>query len=293
MTVFIWIGVCQLCPNASAENKLKVYVSIPPQKFFVQSIGGETVDISVMVSAGANPHNYEPTAGQMKMLSSSRIYFAIGDPFEDVWLKKIASANRSMIIVHSEDGIEKKPAHRHEAITPHQPHPEGDHGHSHGIYDPHVWLSPPLVMQQSRNILMALIAEMPENRELLEKNFKNFMEQLIMLDAELRLLFKDDANKEFLVFHPSWGYFADAYGLRQKSIEFEGKEPKAKELTELIQYAKSRDIQNIFVQPQFSIKNAGTISKEINGNLIYADPLAENWLENIKTVATSIKQALR
>jgi zinc transport system substrate-binding protein len=113
------------------------------------------------------------------------------------------------------------------------------------------------------------------------------------LDADLRLLFKDDANKQFLVFHPSWGYFADAYGLRQRAIEFEGKEPKAKEISQLIQYARTHGIRKIFAQPQFSSKHADIIAKEINGQVLYADPLAEDWIANLKSVATSVKQALR
>ncbi len=291
--LILWMGIFLICPVIRAENSLPVYVSIPPQKFFIQSIGKDRVSVSVMVAPGANPHNYEPTPDQMKTLSSSRMYFAIGDPFETVWLKKFSAANPNMKIIHTEDGIEKKPVHRRENIFFSSEGSEETHSHAHGIFDPHIWLSPPLVMLQARNILLALVDEMPAQREFFEANYKNLVHELIALDADLRGVFKDDANKEFLVFHPSWGYFADAYRLTQNAVESEGREPKAKEMAHLIAYAKNRGIQAVFVQPQFSAKHAEIIAKEINGRVIHADPLAEDWMVNIKSVANAIQQALR
>lgn len=280
---------------AIAGQKAPVYVSILPQKFFVESIGGQLVEVSVMVTPGANPHDYEPSPSQMKTLSTAKIYFAIGDPFEDAWLKKITIQNSSLKVVHTEDGIEKKPINRNDPLlrSPAESLSSELHKHAHDINDPHIWLSPPFVMLQARNILVALISEFPDQQTVLENNYKQFINQLVDLDAQLRLLFKDDAGKQFMVLHPAWGYFADAYNIRQISIECEGKEPKAKDLQQLIQYARNHGIRDVFVQPQFSTKNAETIAKEINAKLIPADDLSENWLENIKTVAVSIKQALR
>ena len=289
------IGTAIFLRPAAGSEKTLVCVSILPQKYFVESIGGGFVDVSVMVSPGANPHDYEPTPAQMKMLSASKIYFALGDPFEDAWLKKISATNQNLKIIHTEDGILKKPIDRHESIALYdkKTEPISQPDHDHGIYDPHIWLSPPLVMLQARNIVAALEREMPDQREFFETNYQRFINQLVELDASLRLLFKDDANKQFIIFHPSWGYFADAYNLKQIAIEIEGKEPKAKEIAQLIQYAKAHGISAIFVQPQFSTKQADSIAKEINAKLVPANDLAENWMENIKAVASSIKQALR
>jgi zinc transport system substrate-binding protein len=293
MAILMGIFVFLFCPVVMAQTKMPVYVSFLPQKFFVESIGGNLVDVSVMVAPGANPHTYEPTPDQMKKLSSAKIYFAVGDPIEDTWLSKFSSVNPNMKIVHTEDGIEKKPIQRHERIMPAEADTDTGHAHEHGINDPHIWLSPSLVILQARNILVALADAAPEQRDFFEINYKKFIDQLIELDAALRIMFKDDENKQFIVFHPSWGYFADAYRLGQCSIEIEGKEPKAKEMTQLIQYAKNKSIKVILVQPQFSTKIAETIAGEISGRVVNADPLAENWMENIKSVAASIKQGLR
>jgi zinc transport system substrate-binding protein len=271
--------------SADAGEPLKVYVSIPPQSHFVKAIGGAHVDVSVMVNPGKSPASYEPSPRQMVKLARADIYFAIGVPFETAWLDKFVEANPKMRIIHTDTGIEKKPIHRH----------DGHHktGHSHeGLKDPHIWLSPPLVMLQARHILTGLTSLDPANTADYEKNYEAFINRLVGLDTFLLKQFSDIKSSRFMVFHPSWGYFADAYGLDQLAIEIEGKTPKAKDVTALIQTAKENDISVIFVQPQFSVKQAKIIAKEIGGTIVEADPLAENWTQNLKQVASAVKQEL-
>ncbi|MFP4531645.1 MAG: metal ABC transporter solute-binding protein, Zn/Mn family [Desulfobacterales bacterium] len=270
---------------ANAEQPINVYVSIPPQVHFVKAIGGPHVNISVMVDPGQNPASYEPSPRQMVKLARADIYFAIGVPFETAWLDKFADANPDMRIIHTAAGIEKRPIHRH----------GGHHktGHSHeGIKDPHVWLSPPLVMLQARHIIAGLASLDPENTADYEKNYADFINRLVELDTRLLKTFTGIKRPQFMVFHPSWGYFADAYGLEQIAIEIEGKDPKAKDVTALIQTAKKNDISIIFAQPQFSVKQAKIIAREISGTIVQADPLAENWEQNLKQVASAIKEEL-
>ena len=97
----------------------------------------------------------------------------------------------------------------------------------------------------------------------------------------------------FMVFHPAWGYFADAYGVEQISVEIEGKEPKPLQLQRLIENAKKGGIKVIFVQPQFSVKSAKIIAEAIGGEVIFANPLALNWIENMRQQAAKFKAALR
>ena len=96
-----------------------------------------------------------------------------------------------------------------------------------------------------------------------------------------------------MVFHPAWGYFDDAYGLQQVPIEIEGKDPKPAQLKSLIQHARESDIKVIFVQPQFSTKSASVVAREIGGQVVLVDPLAENWMANMREVAAKFKAALR
>jgi len=113
------------------------------------------------------------------------------------------------------------------------------------------------------------------------------------LDAELKTIFAGKQGLQFMVFHPAWGYFAHAYGLTQVPVEIEGKDPKPAQLKELIQHAREDGIKVIFVQPQFSSKSAKQIAKEIGGEVAVVDPLAENWLANLREVANRFKQALQ
>jgi zinc transport system substrate-binding protein len=271
--------------SASASEKIAVFVSIVPQKFFVEQIGKDLVEVQVMVEPGADPHTYEPRPKQMVAISKSSLYFAIGIEFEEANLKKIVSANPKIKVIHTDHGIEKL---EHEGASGH----ERDH-HEHGGLDPHIWLSPPLVMVQARNILTALQEADPVHRSDYEANYKAFMAMLIDLDGELRSIFSDKQGFQFIVFHPAWGYFADAYGLKEVPIEIEGKEPKPNQLKDLIDYARRHKINVVFVQPQFSSKSAGQVAKEIGGQVAFVDPLALNWLENLHEVAAKFKAVLK
>ena len=282
---------------------LKVFVSIVPQKYFVEMIAGDLVETNVMVQPGANPATYEPKPRQMVALAKTDMYLAIGVPFEATWLGKIAATNSDMLVVRTEAGIEKipmKPHHHEQSGQRHTKaeklhHPEGEvEALHHVIKDPHVWLSPPLVMIQARNIVQAFLAVDPDHRSVYEENYKNFINELAALDLELRAVFAGKgAGSEFMVFHPAWGYFAQAYGLEQIPIEIEGKEPKPAELQYLMQYAKKRGIKAVFVQPQFSHQAARAISKSIGGQIIFADPLAPHWATNLRQVAARFRAAIR
>jgi zinc transport system substrate-binding protein len=265
--------------SAMAAGNIQVFVSIVPQKYFVEKIAGELVKISIMVKPGASPATYEPKPGQMVELSMSRIYYAIGVPFEKAWLKKIAAANPGLLVVHTENGIEKVPMKPDQTV---------------GVKDPHVWLSPPLVMVQARNILNALLEVDPKNASIYESNYRKFIVELVDLDAELRGVFSGKGKDiRFMVFHPAWGYFARTYGLKMIPVEIEGKNPKPAALRRLIEQARDCGINVVFVQPEFSTKSAGTIAKAIGGQVVFAAPLAEDWANNLKQVAVKFKAALR
>jgi len=294
LTILLALGAALgVCPAAWAGERLEVTVSIPPQRYFVQRIGGELVAVSVMVGPGASPATYEPKPRQMAALTRSRIYFTIGVPFEKTWLPKIRAANPEIKIVRTEAGIEKVPlaAHRSHGQEPE----DSDHpADRHGVLDPHVWLSPPLVVLQARQILTALSQADPAHADIFRANYGKFINDIVDLDTELLGLFAGRPGKgRFLVFHPAWGYFARAYNLAQVPIEVEGKAPKAAQLRDLITQAKESGIRVIFVQPQFSAKEAEVIARAIGGRVVPLDPLAEDWLGNLRRVAAEFREVLR
>ncbi len=269
-------------PLVWAEEPMRVIVSIVPQKYFVEKIGGNCVDVSVMALPGSNPATYEPKPQQMVLLTKADIYFAIGVPFEDVWLKKFAAANPRMRVFHTEESIDKMPMETHR----HHEKETSRHGEYHGTMDPHIWLSPSLVMIQARNIRDALVRVHPAYKDMFQANHEAFQQELVDIDQKIRELLLDKRDRmRFMVYHPSWGYFARAYGMEQIAVEIEGKEPKGRQLQQLIQYAREEDVRVIFVQPQFSIKSAKTIAKAIGCRVMVVDPLALNWGENLLKVA--------
>ena len=297
-----------LLGNCLAAEKLPVFVSLVPQKYFVEQIGKDLVDAQIMVLPGASPATYEPKPKQMADLSKTVIYFAIGVPFEKVWLEKFAAANPAMKIVHTDAGIEKlamvaHPQHdEHAEEDHHDGHAEAHHEavghdqdqhHGHAGGDPHIWLSPPLVKDQARTIMAALSEADPAHKGIYEANFNEFSARLDSLDNELKSIFAGKAGLQFMVFHPAWGYFAHAYGLTQVPVEIEGKDPKPAQLKELIEHARENNIKVVFVQPQFSTKSAELVAREIDGQVAIANPLAADWMKNLRQVAEKFKAALK
>jgi zinc transport system substrate-binding protein len=216
-------------------------------------------------------------------------------------LKKILSTSPDLKVIHTDQGIRKIPmaVHHHDReighyqTDMHHQHDQEEHHHAEGLPDPHIWLSPPLVMVQARTILKALQDIDPENSAFYENNCAAFISELTHLDQELTDFFSGKSGLRFMVFHPSWGYFAHTYGLQQIPIEIEGKAPKPSQLKELIEHARKNQIRVIFAQPQISSENAKLIAREIGGEVFFVDPLAENWSENLRLVASRFKAALR
>jgi len=305
-SIFIPLLVYGVCRGADEESKIPVFVSILPQRYFVIKIGGPRIHVSTMVLPGANPHTFEPRPRQMVELVKAKVYFAAGVPFETTWLVRIASANPRMVIVHTDAGIEKKNMYMHqypeaESISRSQP---ADHalrfqksrnGHLHeGEKDPHTWLSPPLAKIHARNILNALVDVDPSFRGLYEANYQKLETEIDAVDSRLKDVFSGVGQRTaFMVFHPAWGYFAETYNLKQVPVEVEGKEPKPADLRHLILWAKNNNVKVVFTQKQFSAKSAEVIAGAINGQVIYADPLAEEWSENLLFVAEKFREALR
>ncbi|MBN1276469.1 MAG: zinc ABC transporter substrate-binding protein [Deltaproteobacteria bacterium] len=279
--------------TSRADEPVQVTVSILPQRYFVKKIGADFVRVSVIVQPGASPATYEPKPSQMRDIMNSKIYFAIGVPFEKTWLDKFASFNPEMLIIQTDSYIKKKNMPGGHHFGHEHPGVDSDAVNPRIIPDPHIWLSPPLVKLQAETIADALIKSDPSRKSVYEKNLRYFHQELEDLDLEIRsILHQGIKRPEFLVFHPSWGYFADAYGLKQIPVEIEGKEPGAGQMADLIKYAKKIGTKAVFIQPQFPLRNAGTIAREINADLIIADPLSEDWMTNLREVAEKFAAAL-
>jgi zinc transport system substrate-binding protein len=262
----------------SEAEKLKVFVSILPQKFFVEKIAGDKAEVFVLVGPGQSPATYEPLPKQMLALARASLYFRIGVPFETAWCDKIRELNPRLVVIDTGEGIELREI-------------EGSYnkgglgGDNQGIKDPHIWLDPLLVKIQSQTICRGLSAADPRNEESYKRNLEAFSGELEGLHRELKSIFCGLAVKKIIVFHPAWGYLADRYSLEQIPVELGGREPGPKELVELVELARREGIKVIFVQTQFNTEVATAVAKAIGGKVVPIDPLAEDYLSNLLGIA--------
>lgn len=286
-----------------------VSVSIPPQKYFVEKIAANTLDINVIIPAGTDEHNFDFKPATMKKLEKSDIYFTIGLEFERVFADKFQSnfahlqvidtgkdlRNLKTLHTHSKD--EHDEHHNHAGHDEHAHGKDERHAHkhsnsheTHSEKDPHIWLDPILVKIQANTIAKALIAKYPQNKALYEANLAHFQAELDALNAEISALFEKSKNKKFIIYHPSLAYFATRYHLVQIPVEIEGKEPKTKDLQRLISVAKKENIKTIFVQKGFSQNAAKSLAKELKASVVELNHLSDDYSKNLLEIAKKIAQ---
>ena len=257
--------------SAPPPQRPVVVVSVLPQAYFVERLAGDLVDIEVMIPPGASPSSYEPTIGQLRAMSEASLYVKVGHPnfpFERAWLDKLLSERSDLIVVDCAGDL-------HEAND-----------------DPHIWLSPGCVRAIAPKIAGALSDLLPERRVDLERKLEELLMDVDELDAEIHALLDPYAGRQILVFHPAWSYFTREYGLQQVAIESEHKEPSPHELTRLIDEARRSGFQVVFVQPQLSRRSAELVASELNAEVVVLDPLARDWLSNMRHVAETIEECL-
>ena len=272
-----------------AWAEVQVVVSVTPLKYFVERVGGEHVKVEVMVQSGHSPVTYEPTPRQMAALSQADVYVRIGVPFEASWISKLDEINPNMAVIDGRNGIELLPMH-HGTLNLAGADAIID-GHNHATADPHVWLDPSLVKSIARNIRDQLIQTDSSNSTAYQQYTEQFLQELDDLDDDIRRLMAGVNNSKFLVFHPAWGYFARAYGLTQISVEYEGKEPGPNTLARLIKTVRQLNIGTVFAQKQFSTQMVATLAAEIDGKVVVLDPLAEDYMDNLRAAAKAIAGA--
>lgn len=262
-----------------ATDKLTVAVTILPQAEFVKNVGGDRVEVTVLVPAGANLHTYEPTPSQITSLSRAGIYFKVGSgiEFELAWMEKLRSANEQMLVVDSSAGVALE---------------ETSGAADHSEVDPHIWLSPPNAAIMVQNIYDGLVVVDPSNKDYYRQNRDAYLEELARLDREIRDALSGVSDRTFMVYHPSFGYFAREYDLTMLSVEKEGKEPGAAGLARVIAQAKEHNLSVIFTEPQFDPRSAEVIGNAIDGRVVTIDPLAGDYLDNMRRFLVALVESM-
>jgi len=268
---------------------LSVFVSIEPQKYFVERIGGEYVSVEVMVKQGQNPATYEPTPIQITKLGNSSAFFSIGVPFEKAFLNQISSNLPDLNLVDTSEGIEKRKitGHDHEENSDSEDHNKTEQ------FDPHIWMSPILVQKQATTILETLIKLKPENSKIFTENYNQFISDLNKVHQELLAVLANLKGSTMFVYHPSFGYFADLYGLKQLAIEEAGKEPSPRILETIIEEIIKQNVKIIFVQPEFQSNSIKIITDATSAAVVSVNPLSYNYLDNLSYIANTLDKSLK
>jgi zinc transport system substrate-binding protein len=270
-------SVCGCMSQKVDSEQVKVATTIIPLGEFVREIGDERVKVNVLVPPGAEPHTFEPSPSQIRQIADANVYVENGAGFE-YWIDNIIRINPSMLIVDISQGVDLIKG--------------SDEGLS-GRVDPHIWVSPRDAMIQVRNICDGLIKVDPSGKDYYIKNMRTYIRKLEELDYFLNSTFAKTEKKKFIVLHPAWSYFARNYGLEEISINEEEKEPGPKYVADVIELAKANGIKTIFVEPQYNPKMADRMANEIGGKVVIIDPLAENYIENMKHIGETIAQSLK
>lgn len=262
-----------------AGEPLDVFVSIPPYAYMVERVGGEHVTVQVLVQPGQDPHTFEPTARQMMALGRAALYFKTGMPFERRLMEKMQSGHPRLMVVDAARGIEKRrrtaPGHGYAAES-----------------DPHIWLSPPLIRIQAVNIADALQRADSTHAEAYRCDLIAFLGDVDATHLRIQTALAPYQGQSFYVFHPAFGYFGAAYGLKQEAVEIEGKRPTPRQLGELVKKAKEDRVSIIFVQPQFASRSAEAVASAIGGVVVPMDPMAKDVLRNLERMAVEIERGL-
>jgi len=279
----VLISVLLLIFVLSASNalagKMKVVASIYPIGDMVKMVGGERVDVRVLLPPGASPHVFEPTLGTAKTISQAGLFFEVGAGL-DFWAEKLVKASgKNIRIVVLSEGMKLLQE-------------EGGHGHEHELGNPHVWLDPVLAMEMVKKIEKVLEEADPQGVEAYRRRSIEYLAKLRSLDAEIRKTVSAFSIKSFVSFHAAWDYFALRYGLKNVGVieESPGKEPTPKKLQAIVKAIKDYRIKAVFAEAQFNPKAAEVIAREAGVKVIMLDP--EGGIEGRKTYLGLMKYNL-
>ncbi|MBN1476290.1 zinc ABC transporter substrate-binding protein [Candidatus Sumerlaeota bacterium] len=268
-----------------AEAPLKAVVSILPQAGLVERIGGKRVEVTVLVQPGQSPTLFEFTPRQMESLAGADLYFRIGLPFEDALLSRLEATFPSVTVVDMRDGIAMR------SMEGGGSHGEETADHHHGAADPHIWLDPLNVETAAGTVARALSEFTPAHGEEFMANLRSLETEANALNATLAERLAPFRGQVLCVFHPAYGYFADRFGLEQMAIEEGSSESGMRHLDELITTLRERGVTVIFIQPQFSTRQAQTLADMIGAEVIALDPLPRDPLEGIAAIGEAVARS--
>ncbi|RAK11829.1 zinc transport system substrate-binding protein [Halanaerobium saccharolyticum] len=286
---------------SAAAAEATVAVTIVPQLEMVEAVAGEKVEVVEMIPQGFSPANYAPSPAEMRAFNEASIYFSMGVPADVQNILPRAEEMSGLKVVKLFEEIESEYPHRYlgeedehqDEEVEHQKEENDDHGHRHeGGRDPHIWLSPARASLMVEIMRDELIEILPEYEAEFKENAEQYLEKMDAVDQKNQELLAEYQGQEILVYHPSFGYFTEHYGLEMLAIEAGGKEPGPRQLQEIIEYARQQRIKNVFYQAKIDSSRTRAVAEELGGEIVQLNPLASNYLDNLRVMAEKMAAEL-
>lgn len=279
------------------EDPKIIGVSIVPQETFVKAIVGENYEIITLIPPGSSPASHQPSIRTLQNLSEAELYFSIDVPTEISNIRPMLKEYENLKIVDLADQVDEIYPPRYFGENDIlDDHDHDDHGHdddhdtevtetddhNHEGRDPHIWLSPKRAIAMVEIMTEELVKAYPEDEALFIENSNNYIQELQNLDTYIQSKIKEAKTKDFIIYHPSYGYLADDYGLNMIEIEYDGKEANINELNRIIKVAEEKNITDIYYQEEMSVKQAKIVANELNGKVVKLTPLSADYIESQK-----------
>jgi zinc transport system substrate-binding protein len=266
---------------ALAFEKITISAGISPVSSLIKSISASD-KIFTLLPENASPASYDLTPSQLLQVMKSDFFFTAGTPFERHIVSKLSKIEKKVVIIDLSKDLDLL----------HLPHAGHDHKCSASDFDPHFWLSPDLMSKAMATVTRTLINFRPENRETYQRKYEKLKIRLKNLKTEMNSLLADCRGKSMFVYHPAFGYLTDPRGIKQISIENLGKKPGARHLKEYLETAKANNIKSIFVQKQFPVKTALSLSRYLKCKIVYLDPMVDDYFADIIDLCSTLKNSL-
>lgn len=258
---FIYIVLMFLPDAGHASSKMKIIATIAPLADFAVQVGGDAVEVILLLPPGASPHTFSPTPGVVEKISRANIYLKVGAGL-DFWADRIVRAiDKPMVVIECTEGLNLL------AMG----------GGDLGAYsrDPHIWLDPIHAVFIVDKLGRTFASIDPENALRYERNAGDYIRKLRELDSEISDRLAQLSQREIITFHPSWNYFAKRYKLNIIGVleEGTGREPSPRHLDDLLKSLRSLDRPVIFAEPQYDPRPAETLAREAGAKVHFLDPV--------------------
>lgn len=291
--------------KAGKSDKIKVVTTFYPMYDFAKNVVGDAGDVQLLIPAGTEPHDYEPSAKDIAKITDADVFVYNSHELE-TWVKDVLENvdEKKVAVVEAAGSIDLMKGAAHEDDHDEEEADHDDHDHDHEL-DPHVWLDPVLAQKEVEAIRDALVKKYPEQKETFEKNAAAYIEKLKDLDTEYKEAFKEAKNKTFVTQHAAFGYLAKQYGLKQESIAgiSPDQEPSPSRLAELKKYIQEHNVSVIYFETSASSKVAETLARETKVELAVLNPLesitqkeqdqGEDYISVMKENLEALKKSIK